>query len=562
MRIHALGDAACLASFEDPLSPETVARVRVLAERLRAAAPAGVTDIVSAYGDIAVLYDPERVPAARGELPWRVIHEWLEREATGLGRGRARAGREVEIPVVYGGEHGPDLDLVARHCRMTPEEVVRRHSAASYTVAAIGFLPGFPYLLGLPDELATPRRATPRLRVPAGAVGIGAAQTGVYPRESPGGWNIIGRTGLELFVPGRATGPALLAAGDRVRFRPSDRLPVTPTTEGAPGTVAAGGAAIEIVRPGGLLTVQDLGRPGHAALGVARGGALDPWAAMAANLAVGNAPEAPLFEATYVGPILRFAAPAVIAAVGAETSALPSGRPIAVKAGDTLDCSTLALGARLYLAVAGGLRAPLVLGGRGTHLGGRFGGPDGRALIAGDRVGVGPSDAGVAPVPGRWRLAAPVPPAARKTAVELRLVPGPDWARLFRRHSPAGAIRAVEARRFTLSAKSDRMGARLAGEAFTVPGGGDDVSRPVVPGTVQLPPDGQPIVLLGESQTIGGYAQLGHVATADLARLAQCRPGAEVYFRVVDVAVAQQARLVLAADLARLRAGLGLLVGR
>ncbi len=102
----------------------------------------------------------------------------------------------------------------------------------------------------------------------------------------------------------------------------------------------------------------------------------------------------------------------------------------------------------------------------------------------------------------------------------------------------------------------------MNGEAFTVPGGGDDVSRPVVPGTVQLPPDGQPIVLLGESQTIGGYAQLGHVATADLARLAQCRPGAEMFFRVVDVAVAQQARLVRAADLARLRAGLGILAGR
>jgi antagonist of KipI len=140
----------------------------------------------------------------------------------------------------------------------------------------------------------------------------------------------------------------------------------------------------------------------------------------------------------------------------------------------------------------------------------------------------------------------------------VRLVPGVDWDRIFRRFGPGGGARALEARRFQLSGKSDRMGLRLTGEAFSVPGGGEPWSRPVVPGTVQLPPDGLPIVLMSEGQTNGGYLQLGQVASIDLPRLAQARPGAEIVFKLIDVSAAQQARLKVADDLARLRVGLGM----
>ena len=158
-----------------------------------------------------------------------------------------------------------------------------------------------------------------------------------------------------------------------------------------------------------------------------------------------------------------------------------------------------------------------------------------------------------------WRLAAPVPAPARKETVEVRLVPGIDWAQIFKRFGPGGGARAVESRRFHLSAKSDRMGLRLTGEPFLLPGGaGEQLSRPVVPGTVQVPPDGQPIVLLAEGQTIGGYPQLGQVASVDLPKLAQARPGAEIVFKLTEVSAAQQARLRVAADLARLRVGLGM----
>jgi KipI family sensor histidine kinase inhibitor len=126
-------------------------------------------------------------------------------------------GRTIEIPVAYGGEHGPDLADVAAHTGFTPAEVVRRHAAGEYVVYLLGFLPGFAFMGGLPPELATPRRAEPRVAVPARSVGIGGAQTGVYPLVSPGGWQLIGRTPLQMFDPAAAE-PTLLRPGDRVRF--------------------------------------------------------------------------------------------------------------------------------------------------------------------------------------------------------------------------------------------------------------------------------------------------------------------------------------------------------
>ena len=575
MSLQTMGDTAYLVTFDGEPDAALLARVRAFAAALASDRLAGVTEIVPAYGSVGVLYEPERVPTAHGELPWRVVGEWLERHLSGKASSaprRERRAREHVVPVVYGGEAGPDLEHVAKTSKLSVDAVVKLHASASYHVAAIGFSPGFPYLLGLPEKLATPRRATPRLRVPSGSVGIGGGHTGIYPRETPGGWQLVGRTSLELFVPERTEAPVLFATGDRVKFQAVDKL-TAPSPAGHFGLSAANvggngtengngrrgpvGPFLEVIKPGTLTTVQDLGRRGFAALGVGLGGVLDPWAAAVANLAVGNAPEAPLLECTYVGPVLRFSADTVVAVVGAECAGLPSGRPFAVRAGQVLDCSVLTRGARLYLAVAGGLRVPVLLGGAGTAVGARFGGHAGRPLAAGDRLACG-TGAGIA-CDVAWRLAAPVPAPARKETVEVRLVPGIDWAQIFKRFGPGGGARAVESRRFHLSAKSDRMGLRLTGEPFLLPGGaGEQLSRPVVPGTVQVPPDGQPIVLLAEGQTIGGYPQLGQVASADLPKLAQARPGAEIVFKLTEVSAAQQARLRVAADLARLRVGLGM----
>jgi len=147
---------------------------------------------------------------------------FLRERLTGLAVEALDAPRVVEIPVCYGGDLGPDLDDVARMHELSPDEVVRLHSAAEYLVYMIGFMPGFAYLGGLPERIATPRRKTPRTAVPAGTVGIGGRQTGVYPLVSPGGWNLIGRTPVKIFDIARAE-PTLLGTGDRVRFRPMTR---------------------------------------------------------------------------------------------------------------------------------------------------------------------------------------------------------------------------------------------------------------------------------------------------------------------------------------------------
>ena len=200
-----------LGADAPPIDDAANARVHAAVARIRAARPAWLRDLVPAYASLAVFFDPDAIAA-------QAVERWLDaRLADGGVTTDGTTARCVEIPVVYGGEFGEDLDTAAAELGLTPAALAERHAAATYTVAMIGFAPGFPYLSGLDPALALPRLATPRTRVPAGSVAIGGAQTGLYPRESPGGWRLIGRTPLRLFDPSRAS-PSLLAPGDRVRF--------------------------------------------------------------------------------------------------------------------------------------------------------------------------------------------------------------------------------------------------------------------------------------------------------------------------------------------------------
>ncbi|MFI5230356.1 MAG: 5-oxoprolinase subunit PxpB [Gemmatimonadales bacterium] len=217
MRFTPLGDQAVTVTFGTTIDEATHRRVRAAAARLDAARVGGIVDLAPAFASIAVHYDPMRVAAGPGS-PYERIVSTLERVLTDLRADALPTPREVEIPVCYGNELGPDLEDVAKRHGLTPDDVVRLHSGASYLVYMVGFMPGFAYLGGLPEAIATPRRSTPRTSVPAGAVGIGGRQTGVYPLVSPGGWNLIGRTPVAVFDIARE--PAtLVATGDRVRFR-------------------------------------------------------------------------------------------------------------------------------------------------------------------------------------------------------------------------------------------------------------------------------------------------------------------------------------------------------
>lgn len=215
MRFAPLGDQAVMITLGTSIDEPTHRLVRSVVSRLRAAAPAAMTDLVPAFASVAVHYEPAIVG---GDRPYARFVETLE---AALAEGSMADGptpRTIEIPVCYEGELAPDLEEVARRHGLSASDVVELHTAGEYLVYMIGFMPGFAYLGGLSPRLATPRRASPRTAVPSGAVGIGGQQTGVYPMVSPGGWNLIGRTPRAIFDSAREPA-ALLDTGDRVRFR-------------------------------------------------------------------------------------------------------------------------------------------------------------------------------------------------------------------------------------------------------------------------------------------------------------------------------------------------------
>lgn len=219
MDLLPLGDSALLIRLGDAIDARTHARVRAVMAALERAPLPGVVSLVPAFASVAVHYAPAQVGGARSDPPYERLRRAVAERLADLPVVDVPAGRLVELPVCYGGDFGPDLERVAAHAGLSPAEVVRLHAGAEYVVSMVGFAPGFPYLAGLPEQLATPRRATPRLKVPAGSVGIAGRQTGVYPQETPGGWQLIGRTPRRLFRPD-AEPPALLRLGDRVRFHP------------------------------------------------------------------------------------------------------------------------------------------------------------------------------------------------------------------------------------------------------------------------------------------------------------------------------------------------------
>lgn len=210
-----MGDQALIVEFGERIDITLSAHIAALAQQLRDSRPIGVLDIVPAYATLALHYDQAAVGA--GASPYEtlcdIIGQWLQTQSAAA----AALGRRIEIPVCYGGAFGPDLDALARAAGLSSDEVIALHSGGTYHVHMLGFVPGFAYLGGLDARIAMPRRDTPRAHVPAGSVGIAGQQTGIYPLDTPGGWQIIGRTPLQLFKPDSSP-PSLLNAGDEVRF--------------------------------------------------------------------------------------------------------------------------------------------------------------------------------------------------------------------------------------------------------------------------------------------------------------------------------------------------------
>jgi len=291
---------------------------------------------------------------------------------------------------------------------------------------------------------------------------------------------------------------------------------------------------LTIVKPGMLSTVQDLGRRGRAALGIPPCGAMDELALRVANRLVGNADERAAIEITLGGPEIRFDEETLVAIAGSrfeceiDGRAMPHGETIAVAAGATLAIGRSLEGARAIVAVAGGIDVAPVLGSRSTFLRGGFGGVDGRALKAGDRLRLGASGRRK-----RRRLRRDALPRYEPRAA-LRVVEGPQSDAF-----TTSGRRTFLVSRYRVSPRSDRMGLRLDGPAIELAANADLLPEGIAPGAIQVPGDGQPIVLGVDRPTTGGYTKIATVVTADLWKTAQAKPGDEVGFVAIDVATAR-----------------------
>ncbi|HSU45692.1 MAG TPA: 5-oxoprolinase/urea amidolyase family protein [Arthrobacter sp.] len=447
----------------------------------------------------------------------------------------------VTIDVVYDGE---DLDEVAALTGLGREGVVAAHTGQLWTAAFAGFAPGFAYLTGENPSLEVPRRRSPRTAVPAGAVALGGAYSAVYPRQSPGGWQLIGRTDAAMWDLSREN-PALIRPGDTVRF---DAVRAQATVTEPPKTAASQTASehqgageqagLAVRKPGLQATVQDQGRPGYASLGVTSAGAMDRGALRRANRLVGNAEDAAGIELLFGGLELEAFEDQVLAVSGAAvpleitTGVTTDGEaaqrataarhpacdaPFALLAGEKLTIGNPTAGLRSYIGVRGGLGGPQALGSRSTDT---MSGIGPEPLQAGTILPVKtPKPGSVVGYPEISLL------PNQGGATVLRVVPGPrqDWF-------STETLQKFLDQEWTVTPQSNRIGLRLNGQALTRSRDGELASEGTVRGAVQVPPEGQPVLFLSDHPVTGGYPVVAVVVHADLDKAAQLPPGTTVRF--------------------------------
>jgi len=544
-RVFAAGPAAAYLEAEAAPSPGLTRRLAAQRAGLWRTRPRSVHDLVPAYCSLLAEF---RAGAAVAELV-----DWLRTAvdapddplALGAGAPEAAAGdagatrAHHRIRVAYGAH--ADREALERASGRSFDALVAEHAAASYTVAFIGFTPGFPYLLGLPPGLALPRRERPAARIPAGAVAIAGAQAGIYPSASPGGWWVLGITDARLFDV-RRDPTALLASGDTVRFVPTppealERLPPLPASA-PPAPLAPEDAVLRIddIWPGAA-TLQAGPRAAVGHLGMAQAGALDQGAFQAAQEIVGASRHSAALELVVPHLTLDVLHPTTLVVTGGGADLRIDGHPAA-----TWRAHTLRAGARIqlrpasgragganaggasiggattYLAVAGGVRWPWhdaahpdLHAVQSTDLRAGLG----RALRRGDALAVAGPPAAARAWVGRPRYA---------ERAYLRVHPGPQH--------DAEALDALMASRWRLATR-DRTGARLDGPPLAL-GRHEVVSQGVPLGAVQVPADGRPLVLLADRGRTGGYAVPAVVDPRDLWQLAQAGSGSEVWFLPPD----------------------------
>jgi biotin-dependent carboxylase-like uncharacterized protein len=418
-------------------------------------------------------------------------------------------------------------------------------------VAFAGFAPGFGYMVGENQQLEVPRRSSPRTAVPAGSVALAGNYSAVYPRRSPGGWQLIGRTNARMWDLDRDQ-PALAAPGHRVQFRPvRDAVlvagpvaePAAEDTDTAPEPAAADVArGLRIVSPGLQSLIQDLGRDGHSGLGVSAAGALDRASLRRANRLVGNAPAAAAIETVAGGLKVQAVGDQVLAVAGAPSElsiasapddagdtwqrTVPVATPFALLDGETLSLGAPRSGFRSYLAVRGGVDAAPVLGSRSTDT---MSGIGPAPLAAGQRLAAGgEAESGVVGAPELQ----PDYPGTGVTVLDV--VPGPraDWF-------DQAALDSFTAQDWSVLPQSNRVGMRLDGTPLQRSRQGELPSEGTVAGALQVPPEGLPVLFLADHPITGGYPVIAVVVDSQLDLAAQVPIGGKIRFRWAESATTE-----------------------
>ena len=490
MKVVTAGTAAFYLYTEAPVSAETSQHLRALQLALEEARPDGVRDVVLGYQSILIEHD-SAVRQAR-------LRAWAEEvAASGL---EPAPPTHHDISIQYGLD--ADREALETKLDLTWDEIVELHREPTYTVAFIGFTPGFPYLLGLPEVLHLPRRDTPRQQIPAGSVAIAGVQAGIYPVSSAGGWWSLGRTDAALYTPG-ANPPTLLAPGDTVRFQSVDELPpMTVTTKES----EEGQPVLELAQAWQRsVSVQGAPRWGEGHDGVATGGTLDPLAFSLANDIVGNQEGAPALELIANPVTLKLCEATSLCLTGGGLRLFVNGQEVERwrrfkgGEGDVLELlpDGELTGYTSYLALKGGLRTIKT----GTHYL-----QTGDVLVSANAQTTQPH-----PYPGTPRY---------PQRVQVRIYRGPQFDK--------EAFEKLLGSSYRIDTL-DRMGVRLKGPHLDLPEH-DVLSEGSPWGAVQVPADGQPIILLNDRGRTGGYAKPAVCDVADLWQLAQAKPGTEVWF--------------------------------
>ncbi|TKW66019.1 MAG: 5-oxoprolinase/urea amidolyase family protein [Paracoccus denitrificans] len=507
------GDTALLVELAD------LDAVLALFASMNADPPRGVVELVPAAKTLAVTFDQHVTSASR------LASEIALRDLTGHA---PASGREIEIPVTYDGQ---DLAGVAALTGLSVAEVIARHTGTGWRAAFNGFAPGFCYLSGGDPALHVPRLQSPRTAIPAGSVALAGAFSGVYPQESPGGWQLIGTTTARMWDLSR-TPPALVAPGDLVKFvdcakRPASQKPAMnsrpaekPLLPGRPT------ARLDVIDAPFPVQFQDGGRLDQLAQGVAASGAADMGAFRSLNRLLGNPAGTPAIEIG-AGPLhLRATTPCTIAITGAgrritlnDQDTFTTHQAVAVDAGDSIHITSPSSGSFSYLGARGGFEVEPVLGSAATDTLAHIGPPplqagDWIALAGRPAQSLGPAE----PVP--------VLPRPGETVV-LDVVMGPraDWF-------SAKTLALFTSQDWIVTPRSSRIGKRLEGASALMRANDRELpSEAAMTGAIQVPHSGQPVLFLADHPLTGGYPVIATVAAHHLDLAAQAPPGAKLRFR-------------------------------